>query len=205
MATSKSIPYIKVSRNFKKLGTSALIQFGRGIKFSGDHDATTPPNIDAVIATSIGVLEATHNLRQTDSSKGETSIEKAEKNTVNTQLNENASYLEMIANKISKATGDVNMGCDVVTRIGYVYTIRGGVKRNVGFIDSGIGWAHAHEAKSRKGIEAHYFEYGITTARGTPPTTLQNATTVETDLVFTNLKSGVILAYHHASIASCFA
>jgi len=199
MATKK-FPKIKVSRKYKQLSVPALGSFAKGTVFTGDPDATTPPNNDTQIHALADTVLTTHTSRQTSSSKTLSASEHEQRDILIEALDENANYLENVANKVAKANGDINAGYAVVTRIGFQYTNKTGAKRNTGITDVGIGWVHAHEAKSKKGVEGHIWEGGTTTAKSIPPTSVNRAYTLEADCIFSNLASGTIFAYRHASI-----
>ncbi len=198
--TVKKIPKINVSRAFKELSTPEIITFALGTKFTGDADATDPIHDDAEIEGFAGDLQDTHSLRQISKSTALTNQEHSQFNTLSDALDDNASYTEIIANKVVKETGDINNGYNVVTRLGFLYTNKGGGKRNIGFINSGTGWLHAYEAKTLKGLEGHLWEHGTTLAKGTPPTITKKVFTLECDCIFNNIPSGTVFAYRHASI-----
>jgi len=199
MASNK-LPKIKISRKFKRLSTPELGATAKGIVFTNDPDATSPIYTDTQIYGLADDMLNTHISRQTNPSKELTAKETLQRNTLTDALDDNANCLEIVANRVAKNEGDINAGLGVVKRIGYQIAGRGSTKRNVGFVNSGVGWAQAHEEKSKKGIESHVWEGGITTAKGTPPTVLKSITTCEADCVFNNLPSGAIFAYHHASV-----
>jgi len=192
---------IKVSRAYKKFITTALGAFAKGLKFTSDPDCVAPPSDDLANKGLADTMLNTNSQRLTNPSKTLTSLERKEKNALKDALDADANYVETVANAVAKSAGDVNAGISVVTRIGFSVAGKGTAKRNIGFVDCGPGWAHAHEAKSRKGFEAHIWDSGLTTAKGTPPTSTLTTVTCEADCIFNNLTSGVILAYHHGSAA----
>lgn len=196
----KKLPKIKTSRKYKKLGTPALVAFAKGTKFQGDTDATTPTYNDVAVHGAADNLLAANSLRQINPSKQNTEAEQLCRNILIDMLDANANYLETIANKVAKTAGDVSAGYSVVNRIGFLVAGKGNGKRNIGFIDSGVGWAHAHEAKSRKGYEGHVWNCGVTTAKGTPPEDTSIMFSLEADFIFTGIASGAVFAYCHGSI-----
>jgi hypothetical protein len=203
MPTTPNIPKIKVSRKYKRLSHVELAGSIKGIKFAGDPDATHPVKDDTVMhGLADDILEIIAN-RVTDNSTTNTLLEKEKVKIALDGMDENANYLENIANAVAKAAGDVNAGYAVVIRICFEVTGKAPNKRKVGFIDSGPGWAHAHEAKTRKGYEGHVWEGGIITVKNTPPeaSKCKEVFNLESDIIFNNIPSGSIFAYHHASVA----
>ena len=191
---------IRVSRAFKRLGSTLLAAFAKGTKFQLDPDATSPTHNDAAVHGAADNLSAAHNLRQINPSTQNTQAETVCRNILNDMLDGNANYLETTANTVAKDAGDPAAGLEVVTRIGFKVAGKGGGTRNIGFIDSGVGWAHAHEAKSRKGMEGHVWNVGISLAKGTPPTVTKTYFSLEADFIFTGAASGSVLAYRHGSV-----
>jgi len=200
MALMKNIPKIKVSRKYRKFIDPVLGDFAHGIKFAGDPDATTPYNTDAAVGVLADAMRTTHSGRQINTSKPATSTEKSERKSLLQALDENAAYLEIIANKVAVSKGDVNAGYTVVTRVGYEVAGKGILSKITGFVDSGVGWAHAREATSKKGVEAHIWEGGSTTGKGIPPTSVKRWVTLQRDCIFNNIPSNTVFAYHHASV-----
>jgi hypothetical protein len=200
MTISKNLPKIKVSRKYKKLIDTALFSFATGTKFTGSTLAPAPPYADSVIYGYANSMQTTHSGRQINAAKTATTTEKSERKTLIAALDENANYLESMANKAAVLAGDVNAGYTLISAIGFSVAGKGIIKRIIGFAATGIGWAHAHEAKTVKGVEGHLWEGGPTTAKGVPPTNLKRWFTLETDIIFNDIASGTIFAYHHASI-----
>ncbi|MEI8203582.1 MAG: hypothetical protein WCH34_11250 [Bacteroidota bacterium] len=194
------LPKIHVDRGFKGYSTNDLISFADGIKFTGDADATNPIHTDIVIGGRSADLKTTHDSRQNDKSLAKTNLEHTQFNLLVGGLDDNANYLEIIANKVANEQADLDAGINVVNRIGYHYSIKEGAVKNIGFIDSGEGWAHAHEAKAVDGAEIHAWEVGIALAKGTPPTSTHKYFILEADVIFNHIDSGKVLAYRHGSL-----
>jgi len=191
---------IKVSRSYKELSTIALASFAKSTKFSGDIAATAPPHDDTAIYGWADTMFNTHNGRVLNPSKTATSLERQQRNTLEDGLDANVNYLETVANTVYKTAGDINAGIAVVTRIGFQLMAKGAHVRNIGVIDAGIGWFHAHEAKSVDGNQSHIWEGGITGTKGTPPTDTKQYVTCESDVIFNNIPSASIYAYRHAGV-----
>ena len=200
MATPAKKGKLKVKREYKKYGTPKLGAFAKGLKFTGDPDCTTPPSDDAANKLLADAMLGTNLLRITSPAKNLTAIEKKQKNAVWDALDADANYTETVANAVAKSTGDVNAGISVITRIGFFVAGKGSAKRNVGVVDFGVGWFHAHEEKTKSGTELHVWNLGLTSAKGTPPEESSAFATCEADCIFNNLPSGSILAYCHASV-----
>jgi hypothetical protein len=200
MAAPEVVGKIKVSRGYRKLNVPELGSFAKGITFTGDSDATDPTFDDAALKTSSDKMITTHISRQTNPSTNLTNLEKQFRNTLTDELDADANYVENVANAVAKSAGDRNAGLAVVKRLGFLVAGKGSAKRIIGVVGVGVGWFHAHEAKSKKGFEIHIWNIGITTAKGTAPTETQGAVTCEADCIFNNLPSGSVLAYRHASV-----
>jgi len=197
---AKRIRKIKVSRAYKRLGNPKLVSFAKTTKFQGDHDAISPIHDDAAVHGAADNLMDGVSLAKLNPSTQNTSAVTVLRNILLDMLDDNANYLEIIANKVAKAAGDYAAGTAVVERIGFQVTGQGGGKRNIGFIDAGVGWAHAHEDKARKGTEGHVWKAGITDAKDTPPKETNTYYGVEADFIFTGAASGGVLAYCHGSV-----
>ena len=197
---ASNLKKIKVSRSFKKLNNPELITFALGTVFTDDPKATTPNYNDAAVHGAAGDLQDAGALRQINPSPKNTKAETVCRNILIDMLDANADYLAPVVNKVAKDAADVAAGEEVVTRIGFQVAGKGGGKRNIGFIDSGPGWAHAHENKSRKGTEGHVWNVGITDAKDTPPKESVNLYSLEADYIFNDIESGSVLAYCHGSV-----
>lgn len=197
---SKNLPKIKVSRKYKKFTDTALFSFATGTKFTGSTGAPAPPYADSAIYGYANAMQTTHSGRQINAAKLATSTEKTERNTLLAALDENANYLESMANKAAIAAGDVTAGYTLINSIGFQVAGKGSGKRTIGFIAAGIGWAHAHEAKTVKGVEGHIWEGGPTTAKSVPSTNVKYWFTLESDIIFSDIPSGTVFAYRHASV-----
>jgi hypothetical protein len=196
----KNLPKLKVSMKYKRFSDPVLYSFAKGTVFTGDPDATNPPESDNDVYTFADDFMATLTNRQTSPSPAVTALKNSQRIILLDALDNNAGYLEMIANKVAKASGDADKGRTVVTRVGYQLAGRGSYNRLVGFVDVGIGWAHVHENKSKQGNESHNWEAGFTTSKGVPPSITYIWNSLEADGIFINIPSGTVFAYRHASI-----
>lgn len=201
MASSKkNLPKIKTSRDYHNLNDSELGDFAYGIKFTGDADATSPFNTDAAVKLLADAMRNTHSGRQIVTSKTATSSETSERAALLQALDENASYLDVISNRVAKAKGDVEAGKAVITRIGYAVAAKATNKHNTGVVGTGVGWVHVREAKARKGAEGHIWEGGAAGSKDVQPTSTQHWYTLEVECIFNNIPSGTVFAYRHASV-----
>ena len=200
MATPAKKGKLKILRDYKKYVTTKLGAFIKGLKLHGDPDCTDPPSDNDANKVLADDMLDTNIQRVTNPSKNLTAVEKKQKNAVWDALDADANYVETIANAVAKSAGDVNAGISVITRIGFLVAGKGIPKHNVGVVDFGVGWFHAHEEKIKSGTEMHVWCLGLTTAKGTPPSNSAVFATCEADCIFNNLTSGSILAYCHASV-----
>jgi hypothetical protein len=197
---SKNLPKIKVSRKYKKFNDTALFSFATGTKFTGSTLAPAPPYADSVIYGYANAMQTTHSGRQINAAKLATTTEKSERNILLAALDENANYAESMANKAAVAAGDVNTGYTLISALGFQVAGKSSAKRIIGFVNAGIGWAHAHEAKTVKGYEGHIWEGGPTSVKGVPSTNVKYWFTLESDIIFSDIPSGTVFAYRHASV-----
>lgn len=198
MATSK-LPKIKVSRNYHKLETPALVSFADGIKFAGTT-ASNPTESDANIAAFANTLIGTHNSRQTVPGKNATNNERAQRTALLNALDKNANYLENEANEAAVTAGDAAVGYALVGAVGFKVAGKKGGARHYGVVNTGPGWVEAHEEKTVKGYEGHIWEFGTTTNKTTPPTATTIRFTLTSQCIFDHLTSGTVFAYREASI-----
>ena len=196
----KNLGKLKVSRKYHGLSDSELVTFAYGIVFTGDPDATTPYNTDSQLQAAADTLRDALSAKQTNPSKTATSNCKAARKTLLQMLDEDAGYVEIVANKVSVGKGDLEKGKAVIYRIGYAATGKGTGLRRYGFVNFGPGWMHVREKKAKKGTEGHVWEVGIPTAKNTPPQNVIQFFSFEAECIFNNIPSGSYLAYRHASI-----
>ncbi len=199
-SAKKNLPKIKTSRDYHNLNDSELGDFAYGIKFTGDPDATSPFDTDASVQALAAAMRTTHSGRQISTSKTATSSDTSERDALLRALDENASYLDVIANRVAKAKGDVEAGKGVITRIGFAVAGKGTGKHAEGVVGTGVGWVHVREAKAKKGEEGHIWEGGPTSSKGVPPPTTQHWYTLEVECIFNNIPSGTVFGYRHASV-----
>ncbi len=196
----KNLGKLKVSRKYKQLKTPALHSWAHGTKFTGDALCGSPDVPDATIYTDADNMQNAYSLLSTNPSAAQRALVKSLRKTLLTALDLNANYLEGKANGAAIAAGDIEIGINVITRIGFQVAGKGVAHRIAGIVDAGTGWVHVREAKSVKGNEGHVWEGGTTPTKGVPPTTYNTWFDLECDLIFSNIPSGTIIAYRHASV-----
>ena len=196
----KNLPKLKVSLKFKRLSDPALFSFSKSSTFNGDPDATNPPYSDNDIYFYADDFMAALTSMKTNPSVAATTLKNWKRNILIDALDDNARYLQSIANKVSRANGDADKGRTVVFRIGFNLSGQGGFNRFPGVVDVGIGWVHVREIKSKKGNEGHIWEAGLTDTKYISPTKSYMWNSLEAEGIFYNLPSGTVFAYRHASI-----
>jgi hypothetical protein len=196
----KNLGKIKVSRKYKQMKTPALHSWAHGTKFTGDPLCGSPDVADTAIYSAADAMQAAYSLMQTNPSKANTASVKSLRRTLLTALDLNANYLEGKANAASIAAGDIEVGINVINRIGFQVAGKGTAHRIAGIVDAGIGWVHVREVRIKTGSLGHAWEGGICTAKGVPPTSFNTWFGLECDVIFDNIPSGSVIGYRHASI-----
>lgn len=196
----RNLPKLKVSLKFKRLSDLALISFAKTSSFHGDPDAANPPYSDNDIYFYADDFMAALINMKTNPSTAATALKNSKRIILINALDDNAHYLESIANKVARANGDADKGRNVVFRIGFNLSGQGSFNRFPGVVDVGIGWAHVRETKSKRGNEGHVWEAGLTDTKGVPPAITHTWNSLEAEGIFNNIPSGKIFAYRHASI-----
>ena len=200
IAVIKNLPKLKVSHGYKKLKVLALHAWAHATKFSGDSLCGSPDVADATIYTYADNMLAAFNAWLASPTKALNAAVKSARKILLTAIDLNANYLEGKANGASIAAGDSTVGINVIERIGFQVAGRGIIQRIIGVVSTGIGWFHAHEAKTVKYLEGHIWEAGTTPTKGVPPVTIKTWFTLSCDCIFYNIPSGTIIGYRHASI-----
>jgi hypothetical protein len=198
----KNLPKIVVITDISNLETPDMITAGGGIVLTLDPDATAPPVADTVLHTEADDLQTVHNNRQTEPPTATANDEIGARDTLAFDYQQDARYVESIANKVAKAAGDVTAGIAVVNRTGFKLKKTGiRAARHFEIYASGIEWAHVR-TKSVAKVAAYVWRFGITPIKGTPPAIEGSRAVVnlEADLKITNLKSGTIYGIQFAAV-----
>ncbi len=114
---------------------------------------------------------------------------------------ENGSQIQAVARKQAKLAGDVAVGINIVKKAGYFLKSPKSAS-NKFFKAKALGGAEVWISTKAVTPGAGYIrEYGLTTAKGIPPTIMmQLLFSMESDLLLTGLKVGGIYAMREASI-----
>jgi hypothetical protein len=188
----QNLPYIHVSRKFKSWGPKKLSPFGLGLNMTNPALPTWPHDQATIVAT-VGSMDTVEHERLTDKSAAKTSEEIQLSGQVKSQLDDNAGYLEMIANQVAKAAGDVKAGIQLVQSVGYALVeTKEKTKRGFEEISNGPGFSVVRT--KRVGKRAGYvFQSGVTTARNIPPATVQpNMYTLTVAIQINGIETGKI-------------
>jgi len=198
-----TIKKAKVSLEFQKLDANGIATFADGTVsgLTGNTNLPNPPV--ALVATmnpQIAALRST--LRQISSgntSKALTRLEEQQANALMQSLATNGHYVEDTANTL--AAGDLSKAEQIIASSGYRLKKKGiAHPRSFEVVESGPGWVHLR-VKAVGKRAGYAWRYGITTAKGTLPTTWSKVIfTLETEVVITNLKSATIYGFQEASI-----
>ncbi len=199
---AKNLPKIKASRGYHKLASNDLAAKIKGMSFAGDPDATTPMYADTVVHPKCNDLGAAVVTHLADPTPANTTLVEGLRIQVLDMADANVGYAESIANKVARSTGDVAHGLNVLRRLAIDIAGKGGGKRTTGIVDSGEGWAHAHEDKAKKGNEGHVWNCGTTSAKDVPPepATTKQFFSLAADYVWTFSRHNFYFAYQHGSV-----
>src|SRR5205085_1690446 len=103
----KNLPKIVVITDISGLTSSEMVTEAGGIVLAGDPDVTTPPVTDTILHTEAGALQTVLNKRQTNPPTATADDETAARDIVAFDYQQDARYVETIANKVARAAGDV--------------------------------------------------------------------------------------------------
>ncbi|MBI3502896.1 MAG: hypothetical protein HY063_13985 [Bacteroidetes bacterium] len=205
-ATKKNLPKIVVLSDISLLTVTDAVSEVKGVVFTGDADATNPPVPDGTAHAQADTLLNIHTKRQTVPPTATAAQETEQRNIVNETYRLNAVYAQGVARAVAKAQGDVNAGIAVVLRLGLKLKSKNtGTKPDFGQIKSGPGTLHLHAKKMEKSkTEAHLWQYAGVPNNKTVPAAAQLKTRVtpQTDVIFSDLDSGALVAARHASIGT---
>ncbi len=191
----------RVAFVFSKMKEADLASFADGVasKLTGNATFPSPPAPPATISSQAATLRAAlASIATGGRTKALTGQAGAAKRALALSLVADGHYVEDTANLV--AAGDPAKAASLVTAAGFALakTPTGG-KRTTGIVATGPGWAHGRAPKTAK-HQGNLWRYGITTAKGTPPTTLVMVVTLEADVVIRDLPSGSVLALQHAPV-----
>jgi hypothetical protein len=192
-----------VSLEFKTMDASGVATFADGtvvgLTNNGKFGAPTVPLTTVTSQTT--TLRATTGQRSAgNKSTALTKQEASQAGILIQSLTTNGHYVEDTANTL--AAGDVGVAEQLILSTGY--TLRphpAPASRSFEVVTTGPGWAHIRAKKTLPtGAEGHLWRFGITTAKGTPPTTLITRFTLAVDIILSDFPSNSIIGVQHASI-----
>ncbi|MBI3502674.1 MAG: hypothetical protein HY063_12860 [Bacteroidetes bacterium] len=192
----------KVATDFQKLSASDLATFADGTVtgLTGNANLPAPTIALATITTQTTALRNTLKLIASgNTSKTITAQAATQANALMLSLGTNGHYVEDTANTI--AAGDLKKAEGIITSSGYKLKKKATPHpRDFEVVETGPGFVHLRAKKAKKGAEGHIWRYGITTAKGTPPTTVIVRFTLGADIIISDLASNTVVGAQHASI-----
>jgi hypothetical protein len=197
-----NLPKIVVKTDITDLDTPHMISEAKGIKFTGDADATAPDYDDTALHGAADDLQDVHSERQTDPPTASSDDENTERRKVARMYELDALYVQKIANNVAIAAGDVEAGEAVVHRIGFKLKKSASAHaRGFEVYDSGVQWAKVR-TKAVAATAAYAWRYGMTAAKGTPPEIdgTRVVVNLEASLEITNLESGKIYGIQYETV-----
>ncbi len=101
------------------------------------------------------------------------------------------------------AAGNIVLAQKIISSTGYKLSKTKAPKlHSFDAISNAIGSIYAHNPKAKKGVEAHLWRVGITTAKGILPTITKLYVTTEASIIINSLPSASIVGIQHASVVS---
>lgn len=192
----------KVSFEFREMDASGLATFADGTVagLTGNAFISAVPVALATISAQTTALRATlQQIAAGDKSPALTAQEAQQANALMLSLASNGHSVEDQANIL--AAGDLKKAQQIILSTGYKLKKRGTPHpRDFEVVETGPGFVHLRVKKAKKGVEAHLWRYGITTAKGTPPPTVKLIVSVEVDIIIHDLASNIIIGVQHASV-----
>ena len=203
MVVKKNISLITVLTISVKDPTLDVIHDGSMQKTTGNALLPNMPVNDTTMNTQVGSLQTTFNgFKAVPPIFTEAQVT-SKKNIVVASYNQNAGYIQGVARAAAIAAGDVNAGIQLVTASGFkVKKSKSPTTRAFSVTNAGEG---AVEITTKAvAVHACYIrQYGLTTAKGVPPTAAsmqELLITVDVAAHVNNLKSNTIYAFREATI-----
>jgi hypothetical protein len=197
----KNLPVIQVNFHTEEKDVAKFCTLTKGVKTTGDHDVTDPPETDTEIHTQSDKVKAIHDQRVTDKSPDLTRAEQVEMRKLRIKYKKTGVYIEGIANDVAIAAGDVKAGEAVVLRCGYTLKGKGSQPpREFEVTDSGPGWLKMRVKSAGDGA-TYLWRGGFTQDKDHPPTEFFSIyVTHECQVMIKNTKSGQIVAFQFAIV-----
>ena len=191
----------RVAFEFRTMKEADLASFADGvaIRLTGNATFPSPPVPAATLSTQVGTLRAAlAAIASSGRTKVLTAQSKEARLALLLSLVADGHYVEDTSN--TAAAGDSAKAAALVVSAAFALakTPTGGPKAT-GVVGTGPGWIHLRDKKDAR-VEAHLWRYGLTSAKGTPPSTLVTLVTLEVDLIIRDLPSGTTLAVQHAAV-----
>jgi len=197
----KNLDKITVNLDVTNKEVTTFCKDTKGVKTTGDHDVVDPPHTDSEIGTQADKVLAVQSQRVTDKSLSLTRLQKTLYATLVLMYTDVGLYVQQIARKVAVAAGNIAAGEAVVLRCGFKLKAAPAVHpREFELVASGPGWLHLR-VKSPGKFSACAWRIGITQAKGKAPDTyFPQVDTMECEVIFTNIKSGSLIAAQVAPI-----
>lgn len=197
----QNLPKIVVALETASMNVLEICSACNGVKTSGDSDVTNPPVDDTTFKTGSTTLANVHAQRQTDKSEALSRLEGELTAKLKLQYEETGRYVQMIANRVAIAHGNVEAGEAVVVRCGYNLKKKKSThSREFEIIASGPGWVTLRVKSGGRGT-AYCWRYGKTPTKGNPPTVFSPIiVTTRCTVTITNLANGSMYAFQFAKV-----
>ena len=191
----KNLPLIVVLLAKKTWSTLTLCDDAQHIHTSANPLTNTPPVTDAALHSQATVTMNTYDAYKAVPPTATKSQVTTQRNILINMFNKVALYVQSVARDAAIAAGDVTAGVTVVGGVGFkIKKAAHKPPKYFKVVSKSIGTADVTSKAVAKNA-GYIREYGITTTRGVPPTTLANpVVTLEVDIHIKNLKSGSIYA-----------
>jgi hypothetical protein len=197
-----NLPKIVVKTDISELDTPHMISEAKGIKFTGDPDATAPPEDDTALHGLADDLQDVHSARQTNPPTKSADDETVARDLLADAYQVDAQYVQTVARRVAKAGGDVAAGETVVARLGFKLKKDAATNaRTFEVYASGVGFVKIHAPAAAK-LAAYVWEYGTTDAKGTPPKIEggRGIVNLQSSIEITNLEGGKIYGFRYAFV-----
>jgi hypothetical protein len=197
----KNLPLIVVLLAKKTWSTLTLCDDAQHIHTSGNPLTNTPPVTDAALHQQATVTLNTYDAYKAVPPTATKSQVTTQKNILINMFNKVALYVQSVARDAAIAAGDVTAGITVVSGVGFKIK-KAAVKATKFFrvVSKIVGTVDI--STKAVALKAGYIrQYGPTTAKGVPPTTLSETVfSLESSVHINNLKSGTIYGFREAII-----
>ncbi|MBI3501383.1 MAG: hypothetical protein HY063_06275 [Bacteroidetes bacterium] len=201
-ASKKNLPKIILSLETDKMDTPTLVSNAKGIKLTGDPDATAPPVADGTLHSQADTLLTIHTNRQTKPPTATADDEIKQRNIVERSYKKDGLYVQGVCNDVAVAQGDVTAGEAVALRIGYKLKKKSAAHpRDFESLPSEKGSFHVRVKSAGAGHMVYVYEYGITTAENLLPALWEKPIAISvTELIMKGFASGTVVAVRYTVV-----